>query len=445
MKIVSSYKVKLVDINRALNNTIIVYREAISFIIDVINSNWNTITLFNSKEKNNYIEKLIHKTKQNPNPAYPDFDKMFYKLPSYLRRSAAQDALGIVSSYRSNLANYEKEKQEIESKGKIFNKKPPSLNLKHFKSPALYKGNMYQEISRNKAKIKVFKNNDWVWQEVTLREQDIKYIEKNCKDMKSFSPLLIKSGRKYYLQFSFEKKIQLTKTKIKDQIIVAVDLGINTSAVCSAMKSDGTILGREFINQPREKDHQNHLLNRLRLKQKQTGIGFKMPRVWNKINNLNMQIVNNTVNRITNFALKYNADIIVFEYLNFKGKKYGNNKAKFQMWAKREIQEKIKHKAHLNGMRYRRVNAKNTSALAYDGSGKVTRDKNNAKLCTFSTGKKYNSDLSASYNIGARYFIREIQKTISEKKWSQAMAKVPELGRRTQSTLSSLISLVQVV
>lgn len=115
------------------------------------------------------------------------------------------------------------------------------------------------------------------------------------------------------------------------------------------------------------------------------------------------------------------------------------------MWAKRKVQEKIKHKAHLNGIRYRRVNARNTSLFAFDGSGRVERDKNNSKLCTFSTGKRYNNDLSASYNVGARYFIKEIKKTISEKKWSDAMAKVPELQRRTQCTLSSLINLVQVI
>lgn len=118
---------------------------------------------------------------------------------------------------------------------------------------------------------------------------------------------------------------------------------------------------------------------------------------------------------------------------------------KFNMWAKRLIQEKTMDKAHSVGIRYRRVNPRNTSILEFDGSGKVKRDKTNAKLCTFSTGKQYNADLNASYNIGARYYINEIQKTTSVKKWSQVMAKVPELERRTQCTLSTLISLVQVM
>lgn len=445
MKITNSYKVKLININSSLDETINIYRDAVTYITEVVNNEWSNIKDLKAKEKKTYVEKLIHKTKKNPNPVYAAFDKLFYKLPSYLRRSAIQDAIGIVSSYKSNLANYESERYEAISNGKKFKKKSPRLQLEHFKCPALYKGNMYNRLSRNEAEIKIFKNNDWVWQTVKLREQDVKYIEENCKEDKGFSPVLVKSGRKYYLQFSYERNTKLNKTKLEDQIIIAVDLGVNTSAVCSAMKRDGTVIGRKFIDQPIEKDRQAHLLNRLKLKQRQTGKGFKMPRVWNRINNLNIHIVNDTANKIIQFALEYDADVIVFEYLDFTGKKPKHNTMKLQMWAKREIQEKVKHMAHSNGIRYRRVNARNTSKLAFDGSGKVIRDENNAKLCTFTTGKVYNNDLSASYNIGARYFIREIQQNLSEKKWSQVMAKVPDLERRTQCTLSTLISLHQVM
>ena len=115
------------------------------------------------------------------------------------------------------------------------------------------------------------------------------------------------------------------------------------------------------------------------------------------------------------------------------------------MWAKRTIQSKVEHKAHSNGIRVNRVNCKNTSLLAFDGSGKVQRSKSNASLCTFATGKQYNCDLNATYNIGARYYIKEIEKTISKKKWSLMEAKVPTLVRRTQSTLSTLLELNKIL
>jgi putative transposase len=100
--------------------------------------------------------------------------------------------------------------------------------------------------------------------------------------------------------------------------------------------------------------------------------------------------------------------------------------------------------AHYLGIRISRVNARNTSALAFDGSGKVERN-NKKDLATFTTGKVYHADLSASYNVGARYFIRGIQKSISEKKWLALQAKVPELSKRTLQNLSSFISLTKAL
>ena len=114
------------------------------------------------------------------------------------------------------------------------------------------------------------------------------------------------------------------------------------------------------------------------------------------------------------------------------------------MWRYRMIQQKLESKAHQLGCRLRRVSARNTSKLAFDGSGLLVRDKQNASLCTFKNGKQYNCDLNASYNIGARYFIREYQKTTTAKKWSQLEAKVPLIGRRTQCTWSTYRTLLEV-
>ncbi|WP_246516591.1 hypothetical protein [Salicibibacter cibarius] len=81
---------------------------------------------------------------------------------------------------------------------------------------------------------------------------------------------------------------------------------------------------------------------------------------------------------------------------------------------------------------------------AFDGSGDVERNWKK-DLATFSTGKRYHADLSASYNIGARYFVRGIQKSISEKRWLSLQAKVPGLAKGTYTTLSSLISLTKAL
>ena len=76
--------------------------------------------------------------------------------------------------------------------------------------------------------------------------------------------------------------------------------------------------------------------------------------------------------------------------------------------------------------------------LACDGSGAVVRNQENHSLCTFRTGKQYNCDLSASYNIGARYFIREFLKPLPETERSSLEAKVPAVKRRTSCVYADL-------
>jgi len=96
-------------------------------------------------------------------------------------------------------------------------------------------------------------------------------------------------------------------------------------------------------------------------------------------------------------------------------------------------------------MRISHICAWGTSRLAYDGSGPVQRGRDGGfhtyELCRFSNGKVYNCDLSASYNIGARYFIREILKSLDASSRLDIEAKVPQCSKRSTCTFSTLISL----
>ncbi|MEJ8775524.1 hypothetical protein [Blautia sp. HCN-1074] len=100
--------------------------------------------------------------------------------------------------------------------------------------------------------------------------------------------------------------------------------------------------------------------------------------------------------------------------------------------------EHLIHTTNRKGMRISRICAWNTSRLAYDGSGIVLRDWRNHSLCAFQTGKRYNCDLSASYNIGARYFIRELLKPLPATERSLLEAKVPAVKRRTSCVYADL-------
>ena len=427
MKVVSSYAVEIKNLNKMFRDTVNIYRKALSFLIDVYDREWDYLSSTPQKQKRfNIAEHLIHSTKKNKSKY--DFDSQFYKMPAYLRRDLINTALGAVSSYRSNLKNWE-------DTGKVGNK--PTLQNNRYEMPVFFRDNMYQEESDTVCKLKLFHQNDWVWVTVKLFKTDVDYLKKYWSHCKPSAPKLEKRHKKYYLRFTYEEDTKLSKVPTTDQIICSVDLGINSDAVCSIMISDGTVLARKFINFFSEKDHLYHVLNRIRKFQREHG-SQNIRGFWEYAKRLNEELSKKIAAAITSFSAEYHTDVIVFEYLDFKGAKHGSKKQKLHMWRKNTVQDLVTHKAHRLGIRVSRVCAKYTSRLAYDGSGEVIRDKDNHSLCTFQTGKRYNCDLSASYNIGARYFVRELLKPVSVKKQSLLLAKVPEIGRRTTCTLDTL-------
>lgn len=436
MNIFSSYKVKIKHYNHIFEQTVEIYRNAVSFFVDVCDKEWDVLEPLKNLERCRKIEELTLKTKKNQNPKY-DFNERFYKMPSYLRRSAINTATGCYSSYYSNLKNWEE--------NPICNK--PKLQLDRNVMPTLYKDNMYVRTDTNTARIKIFHKNDWVWLDVELNNQDVKYIQNHCKFKKEYVPTLKKQGKCWYLVFPFEDKVEFQKLDVQDQIICAVDLGLNNNATCSIMQSNGTVVGRKFVNLATEKDHLYKALNRVK-KAQQNG-ARRCSTLWKHVNDLNTDISRKTAKEIIDFAVLYNADVIVFEHLDTQGKKKGKGKQKLALWRKQEIQKLVEHKAHILGIRISHICAWNTSKLAFDGSGRVERgtyiqngvEKYNYSICTFPNGKQYHCDLNASYNIGARYFIREFLKSDSVMRRLPSQTKDSDYGTGTTRTLSTLIRL----
>ncbi|MCM3791073.1 RNA-guided endonuclease TnpB family protein [Domibacillus indicus] len=442
MKVAKSLLHKITNQTEIFNDTLDIYNAALTYVIEVIDKEFDDIKGLTTKSIVPAVEKLIHATKSNPLPKYKEFNERFYKFPSYFRRSAIASAFGKVKSFRSNYQNWEKEQKYALSEGKKFKKQPPRLQAEHKEFPVFYRENMFNRTSDTSAQIKVFYQNDWVWVDIEFKGQD--HYKRGVWEWKENNPKLIKRGKKFFLSISYKNKVTLTKTAIQEQKVCAVDLGLTNSAVCSVIDAKGTVLGRTFINQPKEKDRLQTLTNKLRKAQRASG-RIHAPNFWRQINGYQQHIVRHTSHEIIKFATKHGCDVIVFEYLGrMKTPKgfYGARKFRFKLhgWGKIGIQNKVEEMAHCLGMRISRVNPRNTSALALDGSGNVERNPKK-DFATFSTGKVYHADLSASYNIGARYFIRAFQKSISETKWLSLQAKVPELAIRTSQTLSSFISL----
>lgn len=455
-QVISKYSEEIKLHDASFSVTTDIYRAAVDFFIIVAEAEWCTLsTVKSSKSQLSLMEQYTVTSANRPAVRY-DFasaDKRFYKMPCYLRRAAINEAIGAVSSYKSRLASWES--SDSKTRGR-----KPGFPKAGYAYPALYRGNMYKGIlGQYTAQIKVFIRNTWDWITVPLRKSDVDYIARRCMPfedgdgvMKSRmigAPTLQKRYRKWYLDFPINEEVSLTKTPVKMQTIVAVDLGINNACTCSIMTADGAVLGREFFSLPGENDCLNHAVNRIK-KAQQHG-NRKTPRLWAYTRGINDAIAVQTANFIVSTAVKYNADAIVMEHLDTDGKKHGSKKQRLHLWKSQYVQAMVTQKAHRVGIRIAHVCAWNTSRLAFDGSGRVLRGRESERtggsysVCEFSTGKIYNCDLNASYNIGARYFVREILKSLPETVRLQLEAKVPSACKRSAATLSTLNSLNAVL
>lgn len=440
MKIMSSYAIKLNGDLKALETSIVIYREALHFIIPIVDKHWDELKVFKGANfRMSYIEKLIHFTKGNK--ALYNFDEKFPKFPTYLRRAVLNKAIGIVSSYRSNLANWEEKKVDLEDKGEKV-PQPPRLKTRHFDYPAYYKNNLFRNFNpiTQTIELKVFKNGDWVYETYTLKTSDCDYYQKNLTNKKQNVPVITKKGRRFYATFSYEENVTLI-AEDKIEKLCAIDLGLNTDATCCIMGADGTVYARKFIHFSEEHDQLNTQLGRIKRNQKR---GNKNNiRLWKRVSGISQAIADKTAQAIFEFGSQHGVDVFVLEFLDFKGKQ-AVKRAHF--WRYKRIFSVLGMKAHRHGLRIARVNARNTSRLAFDGSGTVKRGWKISKdtpynIIQFASDKLYNADLNASYNIGARYWIRHLLKTVSETKRLALEAKVPQVAKRSTCTLSHLISL----
>ena len=469
MQITSSYGVELRKQNIPIRQTLEIYRSAVSYLTEIYGKVWKELAgIPDAKRRFNAAEHLVHTTKKNQ--ARFDFDNCFPKMPSYLRRAAIRHALGSVSSFQERLWRscrgvaectrradpsaffhwprlrsaggfiLEEDESRLEQWERTAEKAgKPALAYENHAMPVFYRDVMYRESAEGKeeADLKLYDGHDWKWFRVRLKHTDMEYLRKNWSGKKASAPTLEKRHHKYFLRFSYTEEITLTETPVKEQVICSVDLGINTDAVCTLMQADGTILGRRFINFSGDKDRMYRTLGRIRRFQREHGSAQSQGR-WAYTKRLNTELGRRTAGAIVDYAEENHADVIVFEYLKMQGKIPGKKKQKLHLWRKRDIQKRCEHQAHRKGIRISRVCAWNTSRLAYDGSGMVRRDQKNHSLCTFVTGKRYHCDLSASYNIGARYFIRELLKPLPATERSLLEAKVPPVKRRTSCVYADL-------
>ncbi|MFB2894481.1 IS200/IS605 family accessory protein TnpB-related protein, partial [Aerosakkonemataceae cyanobacterium BLCC-F50] len=201
---------------------------------------------------------------------------------------------------------------------------------------------------------------------------------------------------------------------------------------------------RKFINPTRDIDRRNQRRMMIKKKSSQTAnlTKQKLPAsfckgLYRKSANINLEISRKVMRGIVEFAKTYNVKVIVFENLSGwkakAGKKGSLQKQKFHLWCHGKIVELTQQRWSELGGKVVFVNPKYTSAYAFDGSGKVRRGKTNYSLAVFKNGKQYNADLSASYNIGARYWYSLI---VGDKHFSRVF-----VGKSSNDTLRTPVTL----
>ncbi|ELS03370.1 transposase, IS605 OrfB family, central region [Xenococcus sp. PCC 7305] len=381
-----------------LEKTVGEFRCLVRCLVGVIHTHWSNIGQLDAKAQISAIEKLIHRTAKNPNPKYQYFNSRFHKFPSYYRRGAIQFAVGQVSSF---LTRYRMWQSGIRNRK---NARPPRLNAECGAYPPLYKGQCIKfSDDLCSAGIKVFTGTDWIWITVGLTGHRQRHLDLANKRK---SPYLVTKKKGCHLSVPFQYK----RAKLPEaQSVLAVDLGINTTATVSVINYDGTVSHREFIHHGRDIDRRDKRLKRISAKASRTGKlqkGF-CRNLYRKANNINREIGQKASTRLVKIAKQFKVKYIVFEHLKGwrpkGGKRRSTLKQRFHNWLHRRIVNLTEMKWLELGGKLVFVNPRGTSSYAFDGSGKLKRDRNNYELAIFSNGKQYNCDLSASYNIGARF------------------------------------------
>jgi len=404
MKIYSSYAVELLHTNEILLPTVKAYQDAIAYLIRVIDGEWSVLQPLSPLERLNVAEHLIHRTKQNE-PKY-DFDAQFPSMPPYLRRAAIQAALGNVSSYRTNQLTHPPRAKTAP------NDAPPS---KPNMMPVFYQPQMYSGIENGMARIKILQDGKWIWHLAQVNPTDLRYLERHWSHCTPSAPSLERRHRRYYLRFTFMEEAELDPSPISP-LICAVRLGVDRDAVCCIMDEQGSVSSRQFVRLPEWKEKTKRLCNRIGTLEKS---GIYSHFAYAK--RVNEQYAIEIAHRVLDFAKEHGAKMLVCEVINPGKQQYVKAEERLRYLRRIRVQELLEHQGHRSGIRLSRVDGRNADVLSFDGSEKA-----------------YNADLAASYNLGARHYIREILKSLPERERSRIEANVPDVERSASCTLSTL-------
>ncbi len=376
------------------------YRAYCHALTGVVMTHWPEIAM--AKSRCAAVERLTHATKLNPAPRYGCFNRRFHKFPSYLRRAAIEFVLGQVSSFLTRYGAWQNGQRVHQSA------RPPRLEVSADAHPSLYRGQMLKWHDGYAAvEVKLFDGREWLWHLVSVRKRG----KRDPNWSKLLNPALLALGRKTWLAVphQFEKPASPRWEDPTADKALGVDLGINKAATVAVVCRDGTVTHRGVIHPGVDMDRRDKTLDAIRKRASLTGVvgkGF-CGGLYRRAARHNTQIARFVARGIMRAAVAHGVQVIVLEDLkgfNPRGGRYRSTlRKRFHNWLHRQVHDVVKSQAEEVGIRVVTIHPGGTSTYAFDGSGYVKRDTDNAALATFATGKRYDADLNAAYNIAAKH------------------------------------------
>lgn len=447
---VKTVKVKIYRANKGkadyLEETKKILDQALAFYQQLLLEN---PTIVEAEDNLRQVERLSHRTKDNPNPPYEAPE-----LPSITKRSVINSALGSVSSYLTRLSQWE---EKGKKKGRpslptastmpTFYYSDYNLEMKdiqnQFISLRVYNGYKWGFVNypvqftaqfmdkyQGHANHLAFEENKKVVikelimsgldekdaKNETNRALGINPYEKMCSPSLSYH----KKKKTWYLCIPFEKTVYMQKLENyrKDKEVLttlAIDLGINHLGVITIKQGD-RLLKTEFISGAKVNDIRFHALQKITQNQRLSGKPVKGESsnqlLWDYVQNLNKDTAHQVSSRIITLAKEHKVDVIIFEHLkNFSQR--GVSKArklnlKLNYWLCGKIIEYTQYKAYGEKIYVCQVSAAYTSQICYRNSFSGERfsfkGANGKSLIMFEDGTVLNADFNASMNLHRKFY-----------------------------------------
>jgi putative transposase len=402
------------------------FNRVVAFYFGVINAHEKLMDLSN-KEALSALEKLTHKTTDNPDPIMP-LSEVAEHIPAMFRRAAINAALGSARSFFTHLKKWKARKAKAEAKGKNCGDRPPVPPRTWKKSVPFYAG-LWKDRTDTSIMLKVWTGSCWSWVKVRTLGKDLE------QGFELGSPSLIRKRKQWWLHTPIEKKFS-SPAKVAEQIttpstrLCSVDLNLGDNlAVCTIQTVEGTTIATRFLKGGKQVNgFRKRQLGIIARNRNKTGTLAKGEQdnaaLWQQIRHHDETLSHQISACIVHFAKAHGASILVFEHLgNLKperGKysKRGNSKRAF--WMKGRIFQYTKYKAWNKGIITSRVNPRNTSRECARCHALVVRYAQGSPeegytvgaplvVCP-SCGMRGNADRNASIVIGQRLISRHQEK-----------------------------------